>query len=105
MSQPDQKVAASLSEQVLNMPDMSEHLIIDCLHLLLESEADLDWRLGVLGTLVKKDVTDSIMNQLIREKINMEQAIKLLELLELLLKQGDCETEDLLLIPTIIKLT
>ena len=94
MSQPDQKVAASLSEQVLNMPDMSEHLIIDCLHLLLESEADLDWRLGVLGSLVKRDVTESVMNQLVREKISLEQAVKLLELLELLLKQGDWETEE-----------
>merc|ERR1719219_1535403 len=42
MAQPAQEVVACLSEQVLNMPDMPEHLIMDCLHLLLESEADLD---------------------------------------------------------------
>ena len=94
MSQPEQAVTASLTEEVLARPDLPESLVIDCLLLLLESQADMDWRLEVLSSLVKRDVTDSIMNQLVREKINLEQAIKLLELLELLLKQGDCETEE-----------
>ena len=90
----EQEVTASLTEEVLSRPDLPESLVMDCLHLLLESQADMDWRLDVLGSLIKRDVTESIMNQLVREKINLEQAIKLLELLELLLKQGDCETEE-----------
>ena len=88
------QMEASLSEEVLNMPDMPEHLITDCLLLLLDSEAGQDFRLAALGSLVKRDISDSVMSQQIRERISMDQAIKLLELLELLLRQEDCETEE-----------
>jgi len=88
------QVKASLSDSFLNMSDMPEHLIVDCVLLLLQSKAALDWRLKVLGSLVRKDISESVMSQQLRERINLEQATQLLELLELVLKQEDSETEE-----------
>ena len=94
MSTSSQQITASLSDEVLDMPDMPEHIIVDCLLLLLDSDKGQDSRLAVFRKLVRRDISDSVMNQQIKEKINMEQAIKILELLELLLQQNDCETEE-----------
>jgi len=75
-----------LNDNFLKMADMPEYLIIDCIIKLLNSGDYTEERqLEVLSILTEHQFSQSVMTQLVTEKLHLNHVIRLLRLLEMLL--------------------
>jgi len=94
MSLNNENMVADLSEQVISMEDMPEYLILECILKMLEADLTEERKTEVLRTLVLHDVSHPVLSQMMTEKLNLEQVISLLNLLEKLLSADDSDMEE-----------
>ena len=74
---PPIRIQPELEVDMLGAEDMSEDVILDCVVLLLDTEAeDEERQLGLVRSLVCRDISQPIMGQLMTDKLNTGQVIR-----------------------------
>ena len=74
---PPIRIQPELEGDMLGAEDMSEDVILDCVVSLLDTEAEGEERqLGLVRSLVCRDISQPIMGQLMTDKLNTGQVIR-----------------------------
>ena len=76
---PPIRIQPELEGDMLGAEDMSEDVILDCVVSLLDTEAedeDEERQLGLVRSLVCRDISQPIMGQLMTDKLNTGQVIR-----------------------------
>ena len=76
---PPIRIQPDLEVDMLGAEDMSEDVILDCVVSLLDTEAedeDEERQLGLVRSLVCRDISQPIMGQLMTDKLNTGQVIR-----------------------------
>ena len=72
---PPIRIQPELEVDMLGAEDMSEDVILDCVVSLLDTE-DEERQLGLVRSLVCRDISQPIMGQLMTDKLNTGQVIR-----------------------------
>ena len=74
---PPIRIKPELEVDMLGAEDMSEDVILDCVVSLLDTEdEDEERQLGLVRSLVCRDISQPIMGQLMTDKLNTGQVIR-----------------------------
>ena len=79
MLTPPIRIQPELEVDMLGAEDMSEDVILDCVVSLLDTEAEdeeEERQLGLVRSLVCRDISQPIMGQLMTDKLNTGQVIR-----------------------------